>query len=85
MRLLALVAAGVPVLMLSWSAWSRLYAAVRADHKEALALRLAKEWPPFARSYALVRDLGAKLPANAPWTRPEHGSRAVYILRGGRV
>lgn len=82
MRSLAILFAGIPVLMLAWGAWGRFYAIMRQDHKERAALKLAEEFPPFARAYANVQKLSATLcGADVPWRRPEHGNRSVYVMR----
>lgn len=77
-----IVAAGLPVLAFAWYAWGRAYRLMRQDAKDAKALRLAEEWPPFARAYGQMKSYAAFLcTAGQPWRRPEHGSRSVYILR----
>ena len=81
-RSLAVVIAGIPVLMLAWSAWTRAYAIMRQDHKEHAALKLAKEWAPFARAYATAQKMRPTLcGAASPWQREEHGNRSVYVMR----
>ena len=83
-RSLAIVIAGIPVLMLAWSAWGRFYAIARQDHKERAALKLADSWPPFARAWATVQRMRPTLcGADSPWRRPESSDRHVYVV-GGR-
>lgn len=82
MRSLAIIIAGIPVLMLAWSAWTRAYAIMRQDHKERAALKLADQWPPFARAWATVQRMRPTLcGAASPWHREEHGARSVYVMR----
>lgn len=82
MRSLAIIIAGIPVLMLAWSAWTRAYAIMRQDHKERAALKLAEEWPPFARAWATAQKMRPTLcGADVPWNRAEHGNRSVYVMR----
>lgn len=84
MRNLSLLLAAVPVGLLAYAAWGRFLREIRADAKETAALKLADEWPPFARAYAQMQNYAAFLcSGESPWHRPEHGSRGVYILRGG--
>lgn len=84
MRSLAIVIAGIPVLMLAWSAWTRAYAIMRQDHKERAALKLADSFPPFARAWATAQKMRPTLcGAASPWQRPESSDRHVYVV-GGR-
>ena len=84
MKGFAFLAAGIPVLVLAWSAWGRAYRLLRQDAKDSAALKLADSWPPFARAYGQAQRYAAYLcTADKPWRRPEHGNRSVYILRGG--
>lgn len=82
MKGLAFLVAGIPVLMLAWSAWGRAYRLLRQDAKDTKALTLADSWPPYARAYDQMQKYAAYLcTADKPWMRPEHGNRSVYILR----
>ena len=81
-RSLAVIVAGIPVLMFAWAAWARAYAIMRQDHKERLALKLADSWPPFARAWATAQKMRPTLcGADSPWKRPESGTRSVYVMR----
>lgn len=82
MRSLAILVAGLPVLWLAWHAAERAYEIARQDHKERAALRLADQWPPFARAWATVQKMRPTLcGADVPWNRAEHSNRSVYIMR----
>lgn len=84
MRPLGLFIAAIPVAFFAYAAWSRALRMIRQDAKESAALKLADEWPPFARAYAQMQKYAAFLcSGECPWHRPETGSRGVYILRGG--
>lgn len=84
MRSLALLVAGIPVLAFAWSAASRAYRLALLEAKEVKALRLAEEFPPFARAYANVLAMAGVCHATPPWKRPEAESRHVYVI-GGRA
>lgn len=85
MRNLALLLAALPVGLLAYAAWGRLLRELRADAKETAALKLADNDPSFARAYAQMQAFAAFLcSGESPWHRAEHGSRSVYILRGGK-
>ena len=82
MRSFAVLIAGLPVLWFAWQGIERAYEIARQDHKERAALKLAEEWPPFARAWATAQKMRPTLcGADVPWNRAEHGNRSVYVMR----
>ena len=83
MKALALLVVAAPLLwslvLLARHAWNRAH----EDYKAACALRLAEDYPPFARALGTVLKLGGQLPGSSPWHRPETRDRHVYVM-GGR-
>jgi len=82
-KTLALFIFALPVAAFAWFAWRRAYELARDDAKRTAALQLADRDRNFAVALSTVLNLAGSLPANAPWTRPEHGDRHVYVM-GGR-
>jgi len=81
---IGLLLAGGVVAVFTFHSWRRAYQIAREDAKQAKALRLADEYPPFARALGTVFQLGASLPGSSPWHRPEtSGPRGIIVLRRG--
>lgn len=65
-----LILAAIPVALFAYLAWGRLVSEMRRDAKDAAALRLADEYPPFARALHRAQQYGAYLVTpELPWRR----------------
>lgn len=83
MKTLAVLITSAPLLWAIVALSRHAYNRARQDFKEGAAFAYAEQDHVFARAFSTVLKLDGRLPASAPWYRPEAQDRRVYVV-GGR-